>query len=381
MNTLSTPLDLKKIWYRLNHWETWPWLIKYYPMIPFWIVYCIKAKSFWFFTASNPTLTFGGYEGEPKVEMYNLLPVGLYPKTKLIEEYVSEDDLEAVIAAKKFSFPVAVKPDVGRMGLMFRKISSMKELIAYHHRIKVNYLIQEFIHYPIEVSVFYYRLPSQTKGTITGFVRKEQLSVTGDGSSTLLRLMQNCDRVKFRLAEMKTKHASNLHEVILPGERYVLSEALNLSRGGKLISLEHMKDDHLLTVFDNISRKANFYFGRFDVKCSTIDDLKKGINFSILEFNGSGAEPHHVYGNGNSLPQAIRILLEHWNILYRVSVENHKRGVPYWTFKQGLKHLSKARKHFKHLHALDFQLSKVNAPEEGRECTMAGILNEYELTN
>src|SRR5687768_1139265 len=213
MKISSTRDDLKSFWYRLSHWETWPWLVKYIPMVPFWIIHCVKARSCWFFTASNPTLTFGGYEGESKVEMYNLLPAGSYPKTELIQEHMSRASLETIVFRHGFSFPVAVKPAVGRMGLMFRKINSLKELMAYHDRIKADYLLQEFVVYPMEVSVFYYRFPKQKNGVITGFVKKEHLHVTGDGMSTLLSLILNYPRVKFRLDEMKIKHASNLNKI------------------------------------------------------------------------------------------------------------------------------------------------------------------------
>ncbi len=322
-------------------------------MIPFWILHCIRARSCWFFTAANPTLTFGGYEGENKMEMYKRLPEGTYPRTRYICTTASDTEVEA--QAMCFNFPVAVKPDVGRMGLMFRKIHSLQELLEYHGKMKVDYLLQEYIPYPLEVSVFYYRFPNNVKGTITGFVRKECLSITGNGVSNLYELMLKYPRVQFRLEEMKIKHATSLKHVIPCGENFVLCDALNLSRGGKLVSLEHEKDEKLLEFFDNLSHVGDFYFGRYDIKCRSIDDLKNGKNFSILEFNGSGAEPHHVYGDGNSLLKAIKILLEHWHILFQISVLNNKKGVPYWGFLRGVRHLLKARKHFKKLRALEFK--------------------------
>ena len=36
-------------------------------------------RAIWFFTPSNPKLTFGGMEGEPKKEMHDLLPPHLCP--------------------------------------------------------------------------------------------------------------------------------------------------------------------------------------------------------------------------------------------------------------------------------------------------------------
>lgn len=358
---MKTPrINLRKAIYRLQHWETWHWLIKYMPMVPFWIVHCIRARSCWFFTAANPTLTFGGYEGESKMEMYKLLPEGTYPKTVRVERDVSSASVEEIVCKEGFTFPVAVKPDVGRMGFMFRKINSLSALLQYHERMEMDYVIQEFISYPLEVSVFYYRFPNQLKGTITGFVRKDCLSVTGNGVSSLYELMLQYPRIQFRLEEMKVKHAASLHNVIAYGDRYILSEALNLSRGGKLVSLEHAKDEKLLSLFDNLSHRCQFYFGRYDIKCSSIADLKERKNFSILEFNGSGAEPHHVYGNGNSFVKAIKVLLQHWNILYQISVLNHKRGMPYWTFIRGLQHLLKARRYFRTLKALEFHSAQAS---------------------
>jgi hypothetical protein len=285
--------------------------------------------------------------------MYDQLPPFCCPKTFFIEPGTSIATLEKIMT-NDLSFPVAVKPDVGRMGLMFRKIESFGELYDYHRRMTADYLLQEFVHHPIEVSVFYYRFPGNAKGTITGFIKKESLSVTGDGKSTLLELMRSYSRVRFRLEEMKSKHASNLNKVIPHGEQYILSHALNLSRGGQLTSLEHEKDERLLSLFDELSNYTRFfYFGRYDIKCASIEELKCGRNFKVLEFNGGGAEPHHVYGNGNTLIQALRILVQHWNILFQISEKNNEKGIPYWSFEKGYTHFKGAGEHIRRLKELD----------------------------
>jgi hypothetical protein len=97
----------------------------------------------------------------------------------------------------------------------------------------------------------------------------------------------------------------------------------------------------------------HFYYGRYDIKCASIEDLKRGRNFYILEFNGCGAEPHHIYGNGNNLLQAYKIVLQHWKMLYRISTSNHKRGIDYWKFGRGWHFLKNAKKHFRMLKQLD----------------------------
>lgn len=346
--------QLGRWWTQLTNWETWDWRIKYILIAPAWLGYCLRAKSFWFFTASNPTLTFGGFDGESKKEMYEQLPPGSYPKSIFISPLAPIDAVREQIRVHGFAFPFAVKPDRGKMGFMFRKISTLAELEPYHNKIQCDYIIQEWIDHPLEVSVFYYRLPHAQTGNITGFVRKDFLEVTGDGQSTLHELIISYPRAQFRIDEMKRKHAHKLNHVLSPGEKYCLSPALNLSRGGKLVSLAHEKDESLLRVFDELSLySGEFYYGRYDIKCASVDDLKKGRNFSILEFNGSGAEPHHVYGNGYSLRAACCELVTHWGQLYKISAENHKAGIPYWQFSQGWKFLFSADRHRRKLQDLD----------------------------
>ncbi len=340
--------------YRLTHWETWPYLVKYIPLTPAWLWYCLRSRSFWFFTPSNPTLTFGGFEGESKHEMYLQLPPGSYPRSIYISHSLSIDKAISLFINDNFSFPFAVKPDVGMMGFMFRKIENIEQFKKYHAAMDVDYLLQEFIDYPLEVSVFYYRYPNEPLGHITGFIKKEFLEVKGDGVSTLLKLMQKYPRVKLRLEEMKQKHYTRLNDVIAKGEIYFLSYALNLSRGGKLVSIGHEKDERLLKIFDDLSHHAkHFYYGRYDIKCLSIEHLKQGKKFSILEFNGCGAEPHHIYGNGHTLLQAYRIVLHHWKALYKISRHNHNNGHPYWNHHKGLLFLTKGKRHFRKLRKLD----------------------------
>jgi hypothetical protein len=347
-------MNIRKFVYKLSHWETWHYLAKYIPVAPFWFWYCLRGRSLWFFAPSNPTLTFGGFEGESKREMFSQLPPGSFPNTIYVKAGIPFGELRNMLLTNTLSYPIAAKPDVGMMGLMFRKITSESQLLQYHNVMPVDYVIQEFVPFPLEVSVFYYRFPGQTTGTITGFLKKEFLSVTGDGKSTLLQLMENYPRVQFRLDEMRSKHHDKLYMVPARNEIFYLSFALNLSRGGKLVSLEKEKDKKLLGVFDGLSNyNGNFYYGRWDIKCTSIEDLKEGKNFSILEFNGCGAEPHHIYGNGYTLLQAYRIVIQHWHVLFKIALMNRRNGVPGWSFIRGWRFLRNAKKHFKMLRRLD----------------------------
>ena len=181
------------------------------------------------------------------------------------------------------------------------------------------------------------------------------MEVTGDGSSTLLQLIQQHQKAKYREEEMRMKHADDLQEIVPLNQRHYLTHAANLNRGANFINLEHLIDDQLLRIFDNLSHYAKFYYGRYDLKCASIDELKKG-NFTILEFNGSGAEPNHVYNSGYTLGQAHKEFLDHWKVLYNISRYNNKQGIRFWPFMKGWKFLKEARKHLSVLEDYDTKI-------------------------
>lgn len=349
-------LTMKKLWEQINNWELWPFKLRYAFITPMWLWYCIRSGSAWFFSASNPTLTFGGFEGEGKKEMYDLLPAGSYPKTIFIDPRDSFENTIAAVQEHQFVYPFCVKPDVGMKGLLFRKIDNEAQLKQYHQKMPVTYIIQDLILYPLEVSVFYYRYPGQAKGVITGFLQKDLMEVKGNGEHTLLQLIQAHPKAKFREEEMRSKHAEHLEKVLADGEKFYLTYAANLNRGAQFSNLAHLIDDELLEVFDALSHPAQFYYGRYDLKCSSIEDLKKGRNFYILEFNGSGAEPNHVYQSGYSLLAAQKVFLQHWKVLYQISRINHENGVPYWPFKKGYTFLKESKKHLALLEKCDTQI-------------------------
>src|SRR5688500_11049660 len=154
INTLF--MAVRKFAYRITHWETWDWRIKYFIIAPAWFWFCLRARSLWFFTTSNPTLTFGGFDGESKKEIYEQLPVGTYPESLFISRADSIDAVKKLLEIRSFPFPFVVKPDVGKMGLMFRVINSLDELENYHRKKHCYYIIHKLVPYPPERSALYY---------------------------------------------------------------------------------------------------------------------------------------------------------------------------------------------------------------------------------
>lgn len=345
---------MKKIFQKITNWELWNFYVLYLPIAPVWLWYCLKSRSLWFFSSSNPTITFGGFEGEGKKEMYDQLPPGSYPSTIYIMHSWPFQQVLKKMQEAGFTYPFIVKPDVGMKGILFRKIDNEEQLIKYHERIPVEYIIQELIELPVEVSVFYYRFPWEQKGVVSGFIDKELLQVKGDGVSTLEHLVANHPRAKFRMEEMKHRHGHRFDRIIPHGEIFYLSYAGNHNRGAHFTNLHNEIDESLHKVFDGLSHYTDkFYYGRYDIKTISIEDLKQGKNYQILEFNGCGAEPNHIYDCNMGIWKAYGTILHHWKVLYRISRYNHKNGAPYWSFNRGRKFLSDAKKHFKMLEQYD----------------------------
>ncbi|MBP6025621.1 MAG: hypothetical protein KA762_18715 [Ferruginibacter sp.] len=348
---------MKNILHKITNWEAWPFKLIYAPITPVWLWYMLKSGAFWFFTSSNPKLTFGGMEGEPKREMYDLLPVELYPTTF---NALPAEDFTIVLERLRQSgieYPLIVKPEIGGQGVLFRKIDTENDLLQYHTKMPVEYIVQRMVHYPMEVSVFYIRHPKEKKGIVTGFLHKIPLQLIGDGKLTVEELIMLHPKGNKRIEELYSKHKETWHTVLPVGEKYMLSYAANHNRGAHFVDLKEHIDDKLVGIFDSISLRINdFFYGRYDIMCSNVEDLKNGKNFTILEYNGCGAEPNHFYDTGYTLLGAYSEILKHWKALYNISKYNRQQGVAPWPLQKGRRFLRDAKQNFKMMKEADSKM-------------------------
>ena len=116
----------------------------------------------------------------------------------------------------------------------------------------------------------------------------------------------------------------------------------NHSKGTLFINGASLADDRLARVFDEVTKPMDgFYYGRFDIKCQSLDLLKEGKGFKVIELNGIGSEPTHIYDQAHmTYPGALFTILRHWTLVARVSSINHAAGIPYMPVAQVLKALS-----------------------------------------
>ena len=337
-------LKTKKFFIRLFNWEFWPMYIVYTPLYIYYVWLVIKARHPWFWSASNPGIETGGMLGESKIEIFNIIPEHVKPKTLLIKSGTSLHAVLNILKEHQISFPIICKPDRGERGFQVAKISNEQELESYLIKNKVEYLIQSYCEYKLELGVYFCKYPWEEKGKVFSVVKKEFLFIEGDGKLTLKELISNNKRAILQWEKLDAKFSHRMAEILPAGEKLELEPIGNHARGTKFINENHIIDDALHTVFDNITKQIpGVYFCRYDLRTSSEEDLKQGKNIFIVELNGVGAEPAHIYDPSYKLHWAWRDLINQWKMVYKISTYNHKQGVKYMTTKEIRSHLKKMK--------------------------------------
>lgn len=329
---------------RLLHWEYWPFGIVQMPAFFYWLWLSARARSFFFFTASNPGIEMGGMFGESKYQILDKIPRQYVPSSILVRFPAQPASVVASMKSAGLSFPVIVKPDKGERGWKVVRVDDADSLESYMVAMKMDFIVQEYLDFPLEFGVLYRQMPGDLEGHVTSVVLKEMLTVTGDGTSTLRQLIFSFDRARLQWRRLKKKYATHLQTVLEKGKRMELESIGNHRLGTKFVDAGYLINDELSRSFTHISSCIEgFYFGRYDLRCATTEDLFTG-NVKIMELNGCGTEPGHIYHPGTSIWKAMRTLLAHWNSIFLISAENHRRGVAYISFRTGLRIFREFRK-------------------------------------
>ena len=328
---------------------------------------------------------------ESKWKIFELMPKEYFPATILVHEHQSPDAIVQNMIDAGIEFPIVAKPDRGERGWAVQIIHNQQQLTHYRQRVQVPFLIQSYITYPLELSIFYYRHPLQHSGVITSVTMKKLLTITGNGISTIGQLIASDNRSLLQMKTLANREKIDMGKVLPKDEEMVLVPYGNHVRGAMFLNYNHIIDSQLTQTFDSISHQIDgfyfgrfdircssieelkqgknisilelngamflnynhiidnqltqtfdsishqidgFYFGRFDIRCSSIEELKQGKNISILELNGAGAEPAHIYHPGFSFWEAQLVLARHYKMMYRAAIENKKRGIPVMSYAE-----------------------------------------------
>lgn len=331
----------------LSNWEYWSFNVVYLPIYFYWFWLSIKAKSFFFFSTSNPSIENGGFIMESKKAIYDLLPKQFYPKTILLQPSTTASGIETLLANHQLQFPLVAKPNIGERGNAVKKLYTLQDVFMYQQNTAVDFLLQEWCNYPNEVGIFYCKYPNQKNGFITGIVKKEFFTIVGNGVNTIEELVLLNDRYFLQYETIKKLIPEKLNVVLKQGEEEILIPYGNHCRGTKFIDYSFKIDEELQASFNNICNEIpNFYFGRLDIRYENWDLLKQGKNFSIIELNGAGSEPTHIYDPKHSIFFAWKEIAKHLTILYTIATQNKKaQQLSYLSLQNGIA-LFKSKKQY-----------------------------------
>ncbi len=322
-------------WIKLTNYEYWPTLVFYGPMIPYIIYLGIKARSLTFFTTCNPTEEFGSYFGDSKQRILEKVKSEYLPKNIFLRKEKDIGKVLDLINQNEISFPLIVKPDRGERGVNVELIQDEKALKLYHRSTPVDYLIQEYLNYPIELGIFFIRYPDKSKIDVPSIVAKEFLSVIGDGRSTIEELLKKKDRARFQIRRLTTKNPTYKSEILSKGKELLLEPIGNHNRGTMFIDRSDLVTTELVKAIDLATDNIKgFYYGRIDAKVLSYEKMYQGNGIKFLEINGVYAEPAHIYDPKHSLKFAYAEVKKYLDIIYEISVQNKKRGFQYVPFKK-----------------------------------------------
>ncbi|SHL49226.1 hypothetical protein SAMN05444360_10288 [Chryseobacterium carnipullorum] len=329
-------MKLKHRIHKIAHWEYWSTFTIYLPLFPVWLYCAWKARTLLFFHGANPSIKYGGMAMESKKEIYDLIPENWIPKTLFVSSQTQFQEILSELKSHPINFPIIAKPNIGLKGLGVVQIEDVDELEHYQNNSDYDFLIQEKINFLHEVGIFYHRFPDEKSGKITGMVKKEFLSVKGNGKKTLKELVMENPRSAFQIKAIEQKMGNEMQKIVPENEEITLIPFGSHTRGAKFIDISTEVTEKLEQKIDEICTRVNgFYFGRLDVMFENLELLQKGENFKIIEINGAKSEPTHMYDPKHSLFFAWKEITRHWRIMAEISRKNHETGFPYLKIKEG----------------------------------------------
>ncbi len=342
--TLNHPLPLKvKSWplrlvkrspQPVGRFECLPKWLNCIPLVAQWLWLSMRYGSVTLPSSANPRITCGGMVGEGKLEYFD--GMGALAKS-YTAEYVaiiindSTTVHEAMIQmqANHLHFPIIAKPNVGWCGYGVRLISNPHELEKYVDTFPKGQtlILQRYLPEAGEAGLFYARHPDETTGRLIGITLRYFPQVIGDGVHTIQQLIAADQRL--RRIEHNTLHESDFDPNAIPADGNIVRLAtIGSTRvGGLYCDGSDQITAELDKAVDAIAQDMKgFYIGRFDVRYESLEQLRAGTGFAIMEVNGSGSESIHAWDPKYSIAQSYSIIFSKQRLLFAISAANRSKG-------------------------------------------------------
>jgi hypothetical protein len=230
--------------------------------------------------------------------------------------------VEQFMAERKIHFPVIAKPCRGHVGIGVRKFTAPGELGAFLDTIPVDYIVQEFCDYPFEYGVFFCREPGKKRGKVVSLTEKIIPEVIGDGVSTVRQLVTSEEKFKTNRQALLT-HARHLDTVPEKGCVWQVIVQGSHTYGSIFRDKNLLIDEKVHEWVNELCEGVKgFHYGRFDMKVRNAEALMTGNGVKIVEINGCGSDPVHVYDDRHPLSFAAREFFRFFDTAYRIAKIN-----------------------------------------------------------
>ena len=337
--------------YRLKNWEFWPAWITNIPVVGFWLLQAVKTGNLFFFTTVNPGTMNGGMLGNSKMKILDAIPRQYLPQSARFSDTPDRrEKIMSFMRKNNIEFPVILKPDIGERGLRVMRIGNTGELDKYLGNAGYDLILQEYVDYPMEVTILCYIIPGTSEAGITSVCKKEFLGVKGDGVRSILQLIRDSERGRLYENVLRETWDDAWHRVPEADETVYLQPIGNHCKGTKFINANHQIDARLIGTFTGILKQMEgFSYGRFDLRCKSWEGLKAGRDFKVLEFNGVNSEPAHVYDPAYPVWRKYRDYYRQWALMRRIYQAQAARGIRPLKLKDAIR---QGKQYFQYLQAV-----------------------------
>jgi hypothetical protein len=342
----------------VSFFEFWPGWLFYAPVVLFWLAQSIKYRSVTLPALANPRIDAGGICGESKNDILGLAGPVARPWIADFTGFTTcghhdGNDLalaEAAMARAGLAYPLVAKPDMSCNGVGVRIVEDAAALGAYLAAFPraARLQLQALVTAPGEAGIFYIRRPDEKTGRITSVTLKFPPSVTGDGKRSVRALIAADARLTAIAGLILPKLGEKADYVPAAGEEKRLVFVGNHCRGSTFKDGIDIVTPALTARIDEIMQDMpEVYFSRVDLRYETLDDLRAGQKFKIIEFNGSGSEATHIWDPAMTIRAAYKTQFFHYGESFRIGAAIRARGHK----PAGLWHLWRLWRHQKRLMA------------------------------
>jgi len=319
--------------------ENLPVLLYYAPIFPGFVFLCLKHGGPRAVFTSNPGIPFGGAFSSSKSTFSERAGNAFrHPKSCLIRgaecDQTSVDNFFSKAraldsrASTDYSWPrFLLKPDAGERGRNVSVYFSEAAARAAILRVKEETLLQEYVA-GVDYSVFFFRNVDTRNTRILAITERSLPSGIGNGIDSVEQIII---KRNFRPDISRMLLKINLERLAWrpnPGQKIQLSFVANHSQGA--VFKTFISEGIMELITGAIAKLADavggVYYGRFDFKANSLDNLMSAKDVYLLEFNGAYAEPLEIYDSNCSLFRMYCVLHRRLDLLMSIGAELQRQG-------------------------------------------------------